>query len=137
MRAGFQTMFHLDMVKTTYTARDLKLLIAGSDSLNIGELKAAAVARMDQPPVKMQSFHWLFEWLAEQPISSQRLFMRFVTGSPSLSVRPLEFSGLPLGSMFPLSHTCMHWIELPEYQTRAELEATMNEAIHTESIDLS
>lgn len=133
MRSGFAKLLSLRSTKEIFNARQLKILIAGDDVLDVAALKASAIMR--DPPATQLAFDLVFEWLAKQNVMMQKKFLQFVTGSSSLSVRTLEFSLLATQSKYPSAHTCMNLIELPDYQTLEEIEEHFPIALRTERID--
>ena len=121
-------------------AEHFKLLIVGEDNLDVAALKRLA----ERPPyggmmgdsyypkrVSEDVFNWLFDWLKDQPRDIHRRFMRFVTGSSSLSARTIKVTGPDLSTqgLMPLGHTCFNHISLPFYSDLKQLSEKLEEAI--------
>jgi ubiquitin-protein ligase E3 A len=137
MRQGFETLLKIESVRKTFSAHQLRLMIVGAAMLDVDELKKVAKQDSGNPEYPKQSFDWLFEWLKTAPRETQKMFMRFVTGSTSLTVTTLQFSGIwePNVKM-PVAHTCFSHIELPNFSTKQELIDKFEMVIPIDTLDL-
>jgi hypothetical protein len=140
IRKGFEYFVPLDQIRRYFTPEHFKLLIVGEDNLDVAALKRLA----ERPPyggmmgdsyypkrVSEDVFNWLFDWLKDQPRDIHRRFMRFVTGSSSLSARTIKVTGPDLSTqgLMPLAHTCFNHISLPFYSDLKQLSEKLEEAI--------
>ena len=137
IRSGFDHAVRIDLVRARFLPRHLKLLIAGESELDVDELETIAKRDDDMPPSDV-AFDLLFEWLRLQKTSTHRQFMRFVTGSPSLSARRLTIRGPAVDQgMLPKPHTCSGQLDLPNYTTIEELNEKMLLAIASEEMGMA
>ena len=106
---------------------EFKKLISGDDKLDVAKLKAAA---HHSTAVSREQFNWLFEWLGNAEVETQRKFMHFVTGSRSFSIKEITVQGPnPEQGRIPMSHTCHNAIDLPTYNSYQELVVAIEEAV--------
>ena len=135
IRTGFSHYIPIDAVRERFAPYHFKLLISGDEKLDVGALKLKSVKyeTLEAYPERVtdDSFNYLFDWLSTQTTSVHRRFMRFVTGSSSLSAREIKVSGPDSEEqgLFPLAHTCFNRIALPKYSSPGELSRYMSEAI--------
>jgi hypothetical protein len=65
------------------------------------------------------------------------MFMRFVTGSPSLTATTLQFSGITNPAIkVPVARTCYFHIELHKFGTKRELIEKFEMVITIDTLDL-
>lgn len=130
MRAGFSELLDLRRISERISPVDFRRLISGDDILDVARLKALAELSAE---ASQESFDWLFEWLDDSTIETKRKFMKFVTGSPSFSPRRIVFHGPGFGQgKLPIGHTCFNTIDLPRYNTKADLVDAMELAVASE-----
>ena len=137
IRSGFIHTVPIDQVRARFLPRHLKLLIAGESLLDVDGLEAMA-ERMEEVPPSEVAFDLLFQWLKLQSPTTHRKFMRFVTGSPSLSTRPLKIGGPGVNQgELPNAHTCFGQLDLPNYTSIENLEERMRLAIQSEAMGMN
>ena len=137
IRSGFTQTISIDQVRARFLPRHLKLFIAGESKLNVDALKTMARKLTDEVPPSDVAIDLLFDWLKLQSTSTHRQFMRFVTGSPSLSTRRLLIRGPAVDQgVLPKPHTCFGQIDLPNYTSMEELNDRMLLAISSEEMGM-
>lgn len=129
MRSGFSAFLDMQYIRKKISAIELKILVSGEDELDVPKLKLAARRSDDVTP---QRFDWLFEWVGNAKVDTQRNFMHFVTGSRSFSIREIRVNG-PNGfqGTLPMSHTCQNIIDLPHFISYQQLAEAMNLAVRS------
>ena len=138
IRRGFNDMLPLTRVMSVADLEDLRELIYGSPEISVEDL--AAHTRYSGVPFHDDSpqIEWLWDWLRRSSNEVRRGFLRFVTGSRTLPMEgmaglrsPIIVRG-PRGAGFePHAHTSSFILELPVYNSAAELEESMNAAVQT------
>ena len=121
-----------------FTVEELELLINGSPTVNIDELKAKTeyVNFKENDNV----IQWLWEILKNANEEFCKKFLKFVTGSIRIGV---NFEKLIIEKIntdtngYPRSHTCFNRLDLPHYSSEEILKEKLSEAIVQDSFGKS
>lgn len=137
VRTGFNSVFPLQTLQI-FTAEEMATLVCGNrlEPWTKGELSASLKAdhgfSATSPTVER-----LIEVLSEFDTEEQRIFLSFVTGTPSLPVGGLRALRPPLtivrkGSNdkeLPSVMTCQNYLKLPEYSSKDVLRTQLATAM--------
>ena len=136
IRSGLYSIASEELLRSSFTADELQLVLCGRPNIDLVEVRASAVYENGlsegQSVVK-----WFWEMLKDMTPEERSLFLTFVTGAPRIPLDgldpPLKISGNEMGEgSLPRSHTCFNQIELPQYTSANQLELKIRLAI-TES----
>jgi hypothetical protein len=143
-RDGFNSLLPIDEIKTRFSPASLRGLVTLPDILVedlIKEIDVEAPYAADKEPVA-----WLFEWLRAADQQTLRKFVNFVTGLATVPPQGLRSTGKGIliragsgleipgagGLCAPQSHTCFFYLDLPQYQSKSDLDRAMRVAIDSE-----
>jgi len=137
VRSGFNSVFPLQTLQI-FTAEEMAALVCGKRLEPWKKEELAAVLKADHGfSSSSPTVERLVEVLSEFDTEEQRIFLSFVTGTPSLPVGGLRALRPPLtivrkGSNdkeLPSVMTCQNYLKLPEYSSKDVLRTQLATAM--------
>jgi E3 ubiquitin-protein ligase EDD1 len=139
MRGGLREVLKAELL-ADLTAENLRLLLNGTTSMDIGLLRRVALFKMETP--NKEHFDRLKEWfwdiVENMTVEQQHDLCYFWTSSPSLPATKEGFAAQPLvvvrppsDSLLPTANTCSARLNLPAYSTAQILRDKLLMAIQT------
>jgi E3 ubiquitin-protein ligase TRIP12 len=143
VRKGFDAVLP-DFPRTLFADDELEQMLCGTESDGLWDVQSLfECVRLDHGYTAASPVvRYLFEALCELSRDEQRLFLKFLTGSPRLPlgglraldprltvVRKVVDEGRTADSVLPSVMTCQHYLKLPEYSSKDVLVARLRLAI--------
>ncbi|KAF9563919.1 hypothetical protein CPC08DRAFT_632025 [Agrocybe pediades] len=138
-REGFSKVFPISDLRA-FSADELVMLFGNSDEDWSTETLSEVLKADHGFNVESRAIRDLIEILSEYDAPSRRAFLQFITGSPKLPiggfrglnppltvVRKLHEAPLTADDYLPSVMTCVNYLKLPEYSSKA----VMKEKLHT------
>ena len=137
--AGFHAVLPVQLL-SAFEPEDLELLLCGSVDVDVADWRNNTLYKAGytaQSPV----IQWFWELVGKMKNEERLTLLQFVTGTSSLppqgfarllgsdGERRFSILRVPDTSRLPQSHTCFNELVLPEYQTQAEFEAKLLQAL--------
>lgn len=138
VRSGFNSVFPLQTLQI-FTAEEMASLVCGNRLEPWTKEELATSLKADHGfSATSPTVERLIEVLSELDTEEQRIFLSFVTGTPSLPVGGLRALRPPLtivrkGSNdkeLPSVMTCQNYLKLPEYSSKEVLRTQLATAMH-------
>lgn len=138
-RAGFQEVFPPASL-ASLSARDLSLLIAGSDRIDLSDWKEHTEVRYDGGTSWTQKrvIHWFWRTIEGMDENERRNVLRFVTGSDCIpfggfAALRIRFTVIVQQSLpverLPTASTCFNRLILPVYESFEQLQTKLKYAV--------
>jgi E3 ubiquitin-protein ligase HUWE1 len=122
-----------------FTVEELDLLINGSPTVDIKELKTKT--KYDNFEENDKEIAWLWEILETETQEFRKKFLKFVTGSSRIGVDfKLTIKKINDDNKvdhYPRSHTCFNKLDLPLYSSKEQLTEKLSEAINIEGFGIA
>jgi len=142
LHAGFSQVLEIENL-SVFSVAELEMLIRGSMEPWTASMLRDAIKCDHGFTAESRAIGFLIEILSELSADEQRLFLRFVTGSPALAVgglmglnprltvvRKNPENNCSAGDSLPSVMTCANYLKLPDYPTKEMMRAKLLVAIH-------
>jgi hypothetical protein len=144
IRRGFNDVLPVELVRATVTPDDLRGLIYGAPEISVDDMMAHTNYDGHTFTAASPQIQWLWAWLRRSNNDVRRNFLRFVTGSSTLPINGmaglrynLRIGGPSAADWGPRSHTCSFLLDMPVYQSAAQLEEYMGVAVSSDGFGMA